>query len=266
MLHNSFAFGGGYMKKSEKSVKAKSSGQLLIVAALAIAILISSTTTYVYELSREKTVAQDQLTSEVIFALKQASKNAVISALANASHNGEKLVLQTNLNVLSQVCRSLNQPGICNLSFTLLSDSNYADGIWLSWSDTNGFGVSSAYADFTLAVYGLRANFTANYAVNITTAITLDGYYTLNGFEKSVSLTCQVFNDGKPALAKNILLYYENLGVWLPVNSSNNLSITDYGNGTYAISFTIITSSNDVQVSAHVTDSREIFVQANITC
>ncbi|MEM3699471.1 MAG: hypothetical protein QXL57_01180 [Candidatus Bathyarchaeia archaeon] len=255
------------MKNFEKKrVKTKSSGQLLIVAALAIAILISSTTIYVYELSREKTVAQDRLTSEVVFAIKQASRNAVISALANASKGGEKLVLETNLDVLSQVCRSLTQFGICNLSFTLLSDSNYADGIRLSWSDTNGLGVSSAYADFTLRLYGLRVNLTANYSVNITTSITLDGYYTtINDSEKLVSLLCQVLNDGQPTLAKNIILYYKNSGVWLPVTSSNNLSITDYGNGTYIISFTVVTDS-DVQVSVYVTDLREVFVQANKTC
>jgi hypothetical protein len=254
------------MKNCGEKLKRNSSGQLLIVAALAIAILISSTTIYVYEVSREKTATQDQLIAELVPAIKQSSRNAVISSLANASKGGEKSVLDANLNSLSKAYRSLNQYGICNLSFTVLNDSNYADGIWLSWSDTSGFGVSSAYANFSLAVYGLTANITANYAVNITTAVKLEGYYTIYGSEKSVSLICQVFNEGKPALAKNITLYYEDLGVWLPVNSSNNFSITDYGNGTYAISFTVIAISDPVLVSAHVTDLREISVQANATC
>ncbi|MGC8896003.1 MAG: hypothetical protein ACP5LB_04445 [Candidatus Bathyarchaeia archaeon] len=253
------------MKKCEEKPKRNSSGQLLIVAALAIAILISSTTMYVYEVSKEKTATQDQLIAELALAIKQGSRNAVISSLANISKGGEKSVLDANLNNLSQAYRSLNQYGICILSFNVLNDSNYADGIWLSWSDTSGFGVSSAYANFSLAVYGLNANITASYAVNVTTAVTLDGYCT-GDEEKSFSLICQVFNDGEPALAKNITLYYENLGVWLPVNSSNNLSITDYGNGTYAISFTVITVSDTIQVSAHVNDLREIFVQANATC
>jgi hypothetical protein len=254
------------MKKGKRKHKKNSSGQLLIVASLAIAILISSTTIYVYELSMEKTAKQDQLIAEFILAIKQSSINAVMSSLANASKGGEKSFLDANLNCLSQAYRSLNQHGICSLSFTVLNDSNYADGIWLSWSDTSGFGVSSAYANFSLAVYGLTANITANYAVNITTAVKLEGYYTINESEKFVSLSCQVSNEGKPALAKNITLYYENLGVWMPVNSSNNLSITDYGNGTYAISFTVITISDPAPVSAHVTDLRDIFIQANTTC
>jgi len=248
--------------------RAHNSGQLLIVAALAIAILISSTTIYVYELSRERTATQNQLTTEFILALKQSSRNTVISSLANASKGGEKSVLETNLNSLLQTYRSLSQPGICNLSFTVLNDSNYADGIWLSWGENDGLGVSSAYANFSLAIYGLEANITANYAINVTTAITLEGYYKTNGSEKLVNLSCRVFNEGKPALAKNIILYYEDLGVWLPVNSSNNLSITDYGNGTYTISFTVITISDTmpVSVSAHINDLREISVQAIATC
>ncbi|MDH7477904.1 MAG: hypothetical protein QHH17_05940, partial [Candidatus Bathyarchaeota archaeon] len=130
----------------------------------------------------------------------------------------------------------------------------------------DGFGISSAYANFSLTIYGLEVNVTANYAINITTAVKLEGYYTRDGLEKFVSLSCQVFNEGKSALAKNITLYYENLGVWLPVDSSNNLSVTDYGNDTYTISFTVITISDTVQVSAHITDLREIFVQANTAC
>ncbi len=65
---------------------ANSSGQLLIVAALAIAILIASTTIYVYELSGERQSAEDFFISNCVFAVKQGSRNAVISALANASN------------------------------------------------------------------------------------------------------------------------------------------------------------------------------------
>jgi hypothetical protein len=137
------------------------------------------------------------LIAELVLAIKQSSRNAVISSLANASKSGEKSVLDANLNSLSKAYRSLNQYGICNLFFTVLNDSNYADGIWLSWSDTSRFGVSSAYANFSLAVYGLTANITANYAVNIKTAVKLEGYYTIYGSEKSVSLICQVFNEEK---------------------------------------------------------------------
>jgi len=103
------------------------------------------------------------------------------------------------------------------------------------------------------------------YAINITT-IRLEGSCALNNSEKIVNITCRVFNEDKPALAENITVYYKLDGNWLPANSSNNLSITDYGNGTYAISFTVNTDSDIVQVSVHVHDSRGIFVKANVTC
>jgi hypothetical protein len=254
------------MKKGQRKLRANSSGQLLIVAALAIAILISSTTIYVYELNVETNYADYSPISNFVFALKQSTKNAVISSLANVSNGGEKNIFVANLNRLSQVFRSLNNLGICQLTFSALNDSNYDSGIWLSW-DISNMGVSSAYADFTLEAYGMAMNTTLNYAVNVTSAITVNGYYTDLGLnEKLVNLTCNIYNEGKPALAKNMTFFYEELGSWMPVGSSNNCSITDYGNGTYNISFIVETASSDVQVSTHLYDSRHIFVQANTTC
>ncbi|MEM3617687.1 MAG: hypothetical protein QXK47_01285 [Candidatus Bathyarchaeia archaeon] len=254
------------MKGLERLVKGKSSGQLLIVAALAIAILISTTTAYVYEVSREKPFApQGFSVTDFVLAIKQGSRNAVISALANASNGGEKTLLASNLNSLSQAYRNLNAYGLCHLSYTVLNDSRYVDGFWLSWEDTNGLGISSAYANFTLKFYGLAENTMLSYAINITTTMRMKGSYTLNGSGKIVTLTCQVFNEEKPALAQNITVYYKLDGSWLPANSSNNLVITDYGNGTYGITFAV-SDSDVVQVSVHVYDLRGIFVKANVTC
>jgi len=254
------------MNKCQRRFRANNSGQLLIVAALAIAILISSTTMYVYELGKETNSQDYSSIDSFILALKQCTRNAMVSSLANVSNGGEKNVLAANLNGLSQVFRSINNLGLCQLSFTPLSDSNYDVGTWLSWNISD-VGVSSACANFTLEVYGMAMNVTLNYAVNVTSTITINGYYTkLGGDEKLVYLTCNVYNEGKPALAKNMTFFYEKLGSWLPVNSSNDLSVADYGNGTYHISFIVSTPSNALQVSAHIYDVRDIFVQANTTC
>lgn len=253
------------MRKCKRKFRANSSGQLLIVAALAIAIIISSTTIYVYELSKETNSTESCSISDVILALEQSTKNTMISSLANISEGGEKAILEANLDDLSQAFRNLHQIGMCYLSFTLINDARYDSGVCLSWN-TNGSGVSTAYANFTLTVQSIAANLAIDYAVNITTTIAINSSYTtIEGEEKLVNITCQVFNEDKPALAKNITLFYENLGSWTPVNSSNNLSTVDYGNGTYLLSFTVNTSS-PVQVSTHVYDLRDIFVQANTTC
>ncbi|MBX5328895.1 MAG: hypothetical protein QHH18_06820 [Candidatus Bathyarchaeota archaeon] len=253
------------MKRKDRRFRSNSSAQLLIVAALAIAILISATTTYVYELGKETNGTYNYPISDSILAIKQTTRNALISSLANISNGGEKTLLVTNLNELSQSLRNLTQFGIWQLSFIVLDDSTYDSGVWLSW-DTNDVGVSSAYTDFTLRAYDVATNSTVNYAVNVTTTITVSGYYMALGIEKMVNLTCNMYNEGEPALAQNITLFYENLGIWMPIDSSNNLSITDYGNGTYAISFRVVTLSDTVQVSTHLKDLRGIFVQTNTTC
>lgn len=254
------------MKKHGRRFRANNSGQLLIVAALAVAVLISSTTIYVYELSKETNSEASLSISDFIFSIKQSTKNAVISSLANVSNGGEAAVLITNLDEFSRVLRSLTQFGICQLDFTVFNDSMYNSGIWLSW-DASDIGVSSVYTNFTFKVYGAAANTTMNYDVNITTAVTVNGYFNrLVGDEKLVNLTLRAYNEGEPALAQNIAIYYESLGSWTPVSSSNNLSILDYGNGTYIATFTVDVPSDSLPVSVHVNDLRGIFVQANTTC
>ena len=258
-------FDGGYMMKNRRKLTANSSGQLLIIAALAIAIMISSATIYVYELSTETNKIDSYSISDIILALKQSTTNTLISSLANISKGGDKAILEANLNSLSEAFTNLNQLGMCHQSFTLINDSKYTFGIYLSWN-TNGLGVSNAYTNFTLEVQSMIANVAVDYAVNITTAVAINGsYIRLEGDEKLVNLTCVVSNEEQPALARNITLFYENLGIWIPVNSSNNLSIINYGNGTYLLSFTV-TISSDFQVSTHVYDLRDIHVQANTTC
>ncbi|MEM2995440.1 MAG: hypothetical protein QXI91_05445 [Candidatus Bathyarchaeia archaeon] len=244
-----------------KKFRENSSGQLLIVASLAIALLISSTIVYVYEISKEKIGNSTPPINDFVTASKQSVINTMISSLANASRNGEKTVLMANLNRLSQMFRRLTHFGICNLAFTVLNNSNYDFGVWLFVGD--GVGVSSAYANFTFEVYGLAVNIMMDIAINITTHATVNGYYTRIGeTEKMVYLTCKVYNEGEPALAKNISVFYENLEMWIPANAS----IMDFGNGTYTMAFSASTPSNSLRISTHIIDLRNIFVMANATC
>jgi len=254
------------MKKSRREFRANSSGQLLIICALTIAVLISSTTIYVYELNKETNSTDTPSFSNFILALKQSTRNTMISSLANISNGGERAVLTTNLNDLSQVFRNLNHFGLCHLDFTVLNDSTYDSGTWLSWN-TSDLGVSSTYANFTLNFYGAAATIAAKYAINITTTLAVNGsYVTLEGETKLVSVTCKIFNEDEPALVENVTLFHENLGNWTRIDASNNLTVLDIGNGTYLISFTVTTSSDPVKVSVHAHDLRDILVKANTTC
>jgi hypothetical protein len=254
------------MKKSQKKLGRDNSGQLLIVASLAIAILISSTTIYVYELSKETTIENPEPIGNFVLAIKQNTRNAMISSIANASNGGEKTILTTNLEQFSQVLRRLSHYETYNLAYTPLNYSNYDEGVRLSWNISDQ-GVSSAQAYFTLKIHSMEENLTLNYDVNITTAMRINGYYTeLTGDEKQVVLTCDLYNEGNRALARNFTFFYRNLGNWMPIDASNNLSITDYGNGTYRVSFTVSVSSSYVEVSTRAHDLRNIFVMANTTC
>jgi hypothetical protein len=254
------------MKRQVEEFRADRSGQLLIVAALAIAVLVSSTTIYVYELSRDTNSSDRRPLNDFVLSLKQSTRNVMISSLANVSNGGSSSVLATNLNTFSQLVASLHHLGTICLDFTPLNDSTYDSGTYLSWN-TSDIGVSSAYVNFTLRVYGLEEAIDAAFAVNVTTTITISGSYaTLLSGDKQVSLTCRVYNEDGPALAKNMTFFYENSANWIQVEASNDLFIIDQGNGTYLVSFTVNIPSDTVPVSVRGYDSRNVFVLANTTC
>jgi hypothetical protein len=189
----------------------------------------------------------------------------MLSALVNASSGGDTAILKTDLDSLSQAFRKLHEVETYYLSFTLLNDSRYDSGIWLSW-DTEGFCVSGAYANFLLRGYGLTGNMVAESTFNVTSFIRLGGSFTgSSGNDKLVNLTCQIFNEGNPASARNFSVFYEDSGIWKRVDS-NDLAATDYGNGTYTLSFVANTTSMTVPVSAIVFDMRDVLVRANVTC
>lgn len=253
------------METCAKGFKADRSGQLLIVAALAIAILIASTSIYVYELTMEQQTVENGSAVELALAVKTGLRNAVISALANITNGGQKTVLAENLAMLADAYMQLYPQQLCQIRCTLLNSTGYEDGVKLSWNN-NRLGVSSAYTSFTLKILGPASNITVNDAINVTTFLMVDGYCTGNGNEsiKTISLTCNVFNEDKPAQAKNITIHWEQAPeLWIPVE---NPDITGLGNGTYTITFTVITASEVVNVLVQMVDARNIFVLANATC
>lgn len=253
------------MTEASKHHGQKNTGQLLIVAAFAIALLISSTTAYVYELSRGTASDSESAATDFMFAVKQTTRNVVIGSLANISNGGERTVLTSNMNRLAETLRNTRQHGICNLTYLELNSFGYDMGTRLSWG-TNGSGLSSAYASITVKAYDLSSRVSMDSAINITSSLIVGGKYTiLAGGEKNVSLTCTLTNERQPALAEGLTFLYDNGGIWTQANASNNLTLVDLGNGTYVVSFVIIVT-DPVEVSACVIDLRNVFVRANVTC
>ncbi len=86
------------------------------------------------------------------------------------------------------------------------------------------------------------------YSVNITTTLFVQSTSkTIQANETQVNVTINLLNEGKAALAKQILVRYKAPDTWLV---PNNYVILDHGNGTYFTSFTANIPLPTVEVSA----------------
>ncbi len=247
----------------------RNSGQVLIIVSLTVTLLLLSTALFVAESLRSELVNQPSSTQTFSF-YEQGLRNTMISALANVSlanvsNSGDTGVLLEDLDQFGAVAANYSYNSILQITATPLNATPYQDGIWINWS-SNGEGVTSACVNYSLDSYDTASTYHSEGSINITTEIDVSGYYALEaGSTKQVNLTCNVNNEGKPALANNFTIYYQKLsGRWVQVSSPNN--IVDYGNGTYTMSFTISTYNPSAVISVNCYDLRGIFVQANMTC
>jgi len=248
----------------------KNSGQTIIITALAISLLILSVAYGVFEAGRRNEMRSTTTLNMPVLATKLGLRNTVTSALVNVSNGGENTILSANLHEYATIVGNQSHFGKCTVLYTALDASPYQSGMWISWG-SDGTGISGAYANFTLVFIRTTADTQMEHATNVTTSLDVEGTYTkLGGTSKQVNVTCRIFNEYQPALANNLTIYYEYDGEpsdqnWVAASSP---TVTDYGNGTYTISFTAETQNIDdpMLVSAQVHDLREIFVLANATC
>jgi len=246
--------------------KTANSGQIFILAILTITLVLLSTEVYVYETTSQTVNSNSDSLSDFVFMTKLGYKHTIISSLANVSVGGSASVLSTNLETLDSVVETQYQFGKCLLNYTLRNTSPYSNGVWRSWG-SSGIGISGAYANFTFKTSDREVNATVYFVMNITTTVSILGaYQRLTGNNKQINIICNLFNEGTSALAKNITTYYKVGNNWFKADSSNNYSVTNYGNGTYSLTFRASILGSEVTVSTKVYDTREIFVRANTTC
>jgi len=254
--------------KKRNSIRGNS-GQVLIIASLVVALLLLSTAVYVTETQKNAAV-YDSRAHPDFSAYKLGVTHTVISALANISNGGSMDVLVADLNQFKSVVDSHSFGAFVKMDFVPFNVTPYQDGVWISWG-SSGRGVSGAYVNLVLNSSGTSAAYYSEYVINVTSEIDVNGFYTLlTGSLKQVNVTCNVLNEGKPALAQNFTVYYEQDGSlsteeWVQVASP---SVTDYGNGTYRMSFTAETTNPDdpLLVSVYSHDLRYILIRANVTC
>lgn len=243
----------------------RSSGQVLLITAFIMAFLLLSAELYIFEVGKIMGEVESYSLTDFALAVRLGSKHVIIGSLANITNGGSSIVLAQNLQKWSSLVGKQYQLGKNFLNYTLNETVPYSSGVWISWG-TNGYGVSSASANFTHRLLGREANLNQSYLVNVTTTLLVEStYQVILGNEKEVNVTINLLNEAEPALAKQITIYYKFVDIWQTPNETSSYVLLDYGNGTYLASFTAIIPSQTVEVSAHVYDRRDIYVQANTT-
>jgi len=237
-------------------------GQVLIVAAFTISILLLSANVYIYRNSRiDSSPAYGTLIDHAQH-IQLGSIHAVTASLVNVSNGGATSNLGDNIDRWEAFTRGDYRFGICNLNATLESQVPYSDGIWLDWG-ASGVGVSSAYIDFTLEISGRGAEVDWDFPVNRTTEMWVSGSYTvIVGDQKAVTVTMSMVNEGSPALAQSSTLEYLDTGLWNDASLEGDYTTTDYGNGTYRFTFSADIPGAPVDVRMQAFDVRGVFVQA----
>ncbi len=243
-------------------VASSRSGQVLIVAAFAISIILLSTNVYIYRNSRIDTSSAYSTLIDYAQHIRLGSIHAVTASLVNVSNGGASSNLGGNMVRWESFTRGDYRFGVCDLNASLGSQAPYSDGVWLDWG-TSGVGVSSAYVDFTLNISGRGAEIDWAFSENRTTEMRVSGSYTvIVGDQKDVTVTMSMLNEGSPALAQSSTLEYLDAGLWNDASLEGDYTAMDYGNGTYRFTFSANSPGAQVDIRMQAIDVRGVFVQA----
>ncbi len=240
-------------------------GQVLVVAALAIALTILSVQSYLYSLSKQRITPQNDYLSEYLLSIKQGSKHTIAASLVNISNSGVSTNLASNLARWTAFLVDDYQFGTPVITITLETSSPYSDGLRFEWGAT-GTGISSACSDFNLSLSGRDVEVNWDYSVNITSKVTLRGEYTdLGGTSKRFDLIVNVYNEREPCLAAYVILHYNKTTTWENPTNLMDYYVTDYGNGTYMYSFTDDLDKTQIPVRIQVVDLRGVYIRVEQT-
>ncbi len=243
----------------------KDSGQILLIAAFIMASLLLSAQIYVFEVGRIQSEIESDSLNDFMLSVQLGSAHVVTGSLANISNGGSSNTLESNLQKWVSFMGNQYLHGKSALDYTLRDAAPFSSGIWLNWG-VNGFGVSSAYVNFTHRLLGRNTNVDQAFFVNTTTALLMESTNRrLSGDTRQVNVTISLWNEKEPALARQITVYYKASTNWLIPDETNNYTLQDYGNGTYKASFVATFLDESVEVSARILDYRDIHVQANAT-
>jgi hypothetical protein len=253
----------------KRNLRQNNSGQVLIVSALLLALVLLATAFYVIQ--SERTVPTAQTSQNSFTAYQQGAKNSLISALSNITNGGNSSVLASDLERFSSAITSQSFQSMLQIQTNPATTAPYQNGLHISWG-TNGYGISSACTDFLFSSTTNSQTQSSQYTLNVTTEISYTGKcWLLEGKFKQVNLTINVYNDARAALAQNFTFLYDFDGLlstqdWLPINASSTL-IHNYGNGTYFVSLILNLTNETFQLrfQCNVLIKDGIMVAAELT-
>jgi hypothetical protein len=241
-----------------------SKGQVIVITALLIGLLMFSTFVYVNEvIKKAPTIETNQ--NDVFSQYQHGLKNTLISALANITSDNNTQVLNQDIEKLNQIFSSHFYGSLLEIDYTLASAAPYQGGLWISTGQENHTIVG---AQVSYQLFSVGKSETSNVVGNVTVGseVYLSGNSSqIDQATKQGNLTLRVFNDGMPALASNYSCYYLDGAQWVRIE---NFSSTDFGTGTYEIVFSAQLSqpSDPLTVAMYVLDQRGISMRVQATC
>jgi hypothetical protein len=250
--------------KMVRSFRRNCSGQVIVVTALLVAVILLTTAMYVIEVQKNTPTVQSD-NGVLIDSYQNSVRSTAISALANFSSGGNSAVFDSDLAKLRNVILAHSYEAQLTMTYNLFGSSGYSDGLRVWWGSF-GEGVSSAYATVTCGSLCSMGSSEVTYVVNVTDSIQVSGsYLQSNDTHKQVNLTIHLENEAGGALADSFVINYMNASSWVTPEWS---SINSNGDGTYTVSFYSQTgqTGEPLDVSVVCIDTRGISVGANVTC
>ena len=241
--------------------KRKNSGQLLVLVALLISLILISSELYVVNVGKSSGTNQMSSIQDYGLSIELGSKHVIIGSLANITSGGQNENLFLNLQRWALFVANEQKFGNHFLTFYPKTSTLYSEGLWIS-EGSDGVGISSAIVDFDYRVEQQGVNWTRSFTLNVTSSVQVYcNYRIINGNEKQTNVIIQLSTDGSPAFAKQISIEYDKNGTWLIPDETNNYMIQNFGNGTYNSVFSNnLNEANSIHVQ--ITDSNGIIVRA----
>jgi hypothetical protein len=247
-----------------RSLRKDNKGQVIVITALLIVLLMFSTVVYVTEVIKQApTIETKQF--DVFPQYQQNLRHTLISALANITNGGNTQVLNQDIEKLNQIFSSHLYESTLQIDCVLANTAPYKNGLWSS-GDLENHAVIGTQASYQLHSIDSTKVSTVVGNVNVTSEAYLSGISSqIDQTTKQGTLTLRVLNEGTPALASEFKCYYLNGTQWISIQTPD---INDSGNGTYNIVFSVNPSqpSDQLTVSINVIDQRGINMRVQVTC